>query len=229
LDRPDPQIRLKDYEAALAFYLSDRCRYIDRLVFVDNSNSDISSLRELSQNAKKEVEFLSFDGLDHPPQCGRTYGEFKLIDYAINHSRLLAGMSACDTFWKVTGRYRVVNLDRLIATAPERFDIYVDLRSRRSWCDLRTYACSIHGYKHVFYGHYQELNETVVGTPEVYLYGKIRRLCGEGDSGIVPRFRKVPRVEGICAFRNYEYMKGKYRIIYWCRVLLNSVAPWLDA
>jgi hypothetical protein len=54
--------------------------------------------------------------------------------------------------WKVTGRLRVLNLEKLIATAPERYDFYCDLRSvpligerlgGNHWMELRTFSCTV--------------------------------------------------------------------------------------
>jgi hypothetical protein len=38
---------------------------------------------------KHRVVFVVFDGWDHPPEYGRGYGEFRLIDHAMGHSRRL--------------------------------------------------------------------------------------------------------------------------------------------
>ena len=91
LDRTDPALRMKDYCEALDFYLSKKSRLIDRIVFVENSHSDLSPLQRLAENNRgsKQVEFVSFYGLDYPPEYIRGYGEFKLLDYAFHNSRLL--------------------------------------------------------------------------------------------------------------------------------------------
>ncbi|HEX5245081.1 MAG TPA: hypothetical protein VFW23_17615, partial [Tepidisphaeraceae bacterium] len=87
----DPAVRLAEYDSALSFYCGLLGRGIDQIVFAENSEAELEPLRnrvaELGHFAG--VEFLSFNGLDYPPQFGRGYGEFKLIDYAMAHSRFL--------------------------------------------------------------------------------------------------------------------------------------------
>ena len=41
--RNDPDERMKDYAEALKYDLSDRCRLIDRIVFIDNSGQPESA------------------------------------------------------------------------------------------------------------------------------------------------------------------------------------------
>jgi len=40
------------------------------------------------------VELISHFGLDHPAHHGRDYGEFKLVDQAMQHSALIAAQGA---------------------------------------------------------------------------------------------------------------------------------------
>src|SRR4051812_36686201 len=91
LARTDPGARLRDYLWAFDFYVNLPNKVIGRIVFVENSGGDLSELRRLAeQHPEKEIEFISFFGLDYPPEYGRGYGEFKLIDHAFDHSELLA-------------------------------------------------------------------------------------------------------------------------------------------
>jgi hypothetical protein len=91
LQRIDPHVRLQDYEKALKFYLSLMNRCIDSIIFAENSNSDVSVLQAIVDQAgvNEQVEFIVFDGLDYPPSYSRAYGEFKLIDYVMNNSQLI--------------------------------------------------------------------------------------------------------------------------------------------
>ena len=136
--RNDPAERLKDYAEALKFYLSDRCRWIDRIVFIDNSAADLGMLERLAaQHAgAKQVEFVSFYGLDYPVDYTKGYGEFKLLDHGFENAPLLRQMAEHDKWWKVTGRYRATNLDRLVRTAPRNYDLYADFRWRKRRVDV---------------------------------------------------------------------------------------------
>ncbi|MCX7020416.1 MAG: hypothetical protein NTY46_15790 [Candidatus Sumerlaeota bacterium] len=53
------------------------------------------------------------------PQYGRTYGEFRLFDHALTHSKLLAGIEPESRIWKITGRCKISNLENACDPFPE--------------------------------------------------------------------------------------------------------------
>ena len=57
LVRTDPVARLKDYERALDFYLNFIDRPLHSVIFVENSDSDVTSLRNMveARNLTKNV------------------------------------------------------------------------------------------------------------------------------------------------------------------------------
>jgi hypothetical protein len=123
LGRKDPALRRKDYEDALWFYgrLVGQC--IDQIVFVENSESDLSSLKAIAEqlNIVDKIEFISFAGLDYPQMYGRGYGELFLLDHAMANSRFIRECDADTPIWKMTGRYIVLNLAKLIQkTLPQK-------------------------------------------------------------------------------------------------------------
>jgi hypothetical protein len=70
LARTDATLRLRDYEDAIEHHLAELSRgVVDRLVFTENSASDVSSLvdRVDRRGLREKVEFIVFDGLDYPP------------------------------------------------------------------------------------------------------------------------------------------------------------------
>ena len=88
LARTDPATRLKDYDDALGFYLGLIDRPLHGIVFVENSDSDVSSLRQLvaSRGLTERVEFLCNYGVHLYSEKGRAHGEFKLLDHAMTAS-----------------------------------------------------------------------------------------------------------------------------------------------
>jgi hypothetical protein len=83
LVRKEPQIRLADYCETLRFYLGVSSRFIDRSIFLENSDSDLRPIKELVETVKhdKNVEIISFhNGNDYPPEFGKGYGEFRMIN-----------------------------------------------------------------------------------------------------------------------------------------------------
>jgi hypothetical protein len=229
LARTDPALRLRDYEEALGFYLALIGNGLDAIVFGENSNSDLGSLRRLVEQTGHEerVEFVSFYGLDHPASYGRGYGEFKLIDHVIRHSRILVEEQATGTVWKATGRYIIRNLRLLLARQPGPFALYCNLRNwPQRWADLYLLAWTDEGYRAVISGLYHELNEELLrGSPEVRFRDLVESVAT--TLPIVPRFNVTPRVEGVRGRDNHTYSLGSHLPKYYLRSSLCRLASWL--
>jgi len=235
LARRDPEVRLNDYCDALAFYLDVPSQYIDRILFIDNSASDVTALHRVADGRRhgKRVEIVSFNGNDHPHAYGKCYGEFKLMDYGLAQATFLR---PGDTLWKVTGRLRVLNIHRLVASEPRGCAVYCDLRhvplpqdwlraSGRQWMDPRLFACTVEAYDRLFRGRYPELRTDLVGIPERTLFQMM--IEARHREYIVPRFRIQPAYAGHGARRNIDYNRGAYRYKHLFRAAVRRVAPWL--
>jgi hypothetical protein len=227
LVRSDPAVRLNDYQQALGFYVSLLGTVLDKIVFVDNSGAELDELKAVAHGVDRDVEFLSFEGMNHPPAFGRGYAEFKLLDYAMEHARTVCTAPHGARFWKVTGRYRVRNLPAIVRRAPPSFTVYVDLRRYPvPWFDTRIMAWTHEGYRTVFRGIYEELREDLLGAPaEERLYPML--LAHVGRPGIVPRFTIQPRVEGTRGFDNRNYHTGINLLKYYIRRVTRRLVPSL--
>jgi hypothetical protein len=194
----DPRQRLKDYIHALKFYCKLPRSVVAKVVFVENSASDLSPLEEAvaKANASEFVEFVSFDGLNYPSQYGRAYGELKLVDYGVQHSTAIGGAKPTDVLWKVTGRYRILNIASLIRSAPANFDLYCDLRDWPTrWMDMRIFACTVSAHQALLKDMYTRLREDVIKVaPEQHMHPLIEELAK--SDRVVTRFRREPRVDG---------------------------------
>jgi len=95
LRRSDPALRLQDYSKSLEFYITLLDANVDFIIFCDNSSSDISTLKQAASKKghKDRVEFISFEGLNYPPDYDRAYGEFILIEYVMEHSDIVLNRS----------------------------------------------------------------------------------------------------------------------------------------
>jgi hypothetical protein len=121
---------------------------------MENSGSDLGPLRKLVDSVphSKQIEFFQFVS-DCDPALGKGYSEFHMLDRVVAKSELL---QESDRLWKVTGRLKVLNIDRMMATAPIGFSCYCDLRSEplighslggNYWMETRLFACSLPGYQ----------------------------------------------------------------------------------
>jgi hypothetical protein len=152
--RSDPKVRLQDYIEALDFCLQIPDEAIGAIVFVENSTSDLSELRRIAgKNSAAEVGFVGFNGLDYPTAYGRAFGEFSLTDYAFEHSEPINCLRPDDRLWKATGRWRMLNIEEMVAHAPKAYDLFCDLRDwPRGFMELRVYSATKDGYRRLLQG-----------------------------------------------------------------------------
>jgi len=228
LARRDVAVRLQDYLEAFDFYLQELAHgAFDALVLCENSGFDLAPFADRASNAglQDRVELIGHRGLDHPAQHGRGYGEFKLVDHAMRHSRLIAGLGADVQVWKVTGRYKVRNLARLIASQPEHADLYCHCRNVPTpWLDMYLMRWNRRAYAELIQGLYHQLrqDETPVSAER-----RFRDIIDRTSSRlrIVRRFAHVPRIDGVRGFdaRPYGAMWRKHL----ARVMANRLVPWI--
>jgi hypothetical protein len=210
LVRTDPKLRLHDYQASLAFYVDLLGSCFDAIVFAENSNSNIAPLVAACPTGRHsdKMEFISFYGLDYPPAYGRGYGDFQLVDYAMENSKLLLPQ---DVIWKVTGRYIIKNIQSVIKSRPSTADIYCHMRNYPyRLCELYLLAWTRRGYETVIKGIYPKLRNDIIPNTHTIEETLFRGLVDHsfGSITIVPRFNVVPVVQGVRGWDNSLYSKS---------------------
>jgi hypothetical protein len=228
LARRDTALRLQDYLQAFDFYLAQLQRgSFDALVLCENSGFDLApfAAKALQAGLQDRVELIGHYGLDHPSRHGRGYGEFKLVDHAMQHSLLIAGLGAQVRVWKVTGRYKVHNLPRLIAGQPQHADLYCHCRNfPMPWLDMYLMRWNHRAYDALIHGVYHRLRQDDTPTSAEQHF----RALVDGAPGalqVVRRFAQVPRIDGVRGFDNRAY--GAMWRKHLARVMAQRVAPWL--
>jgi len=228
LARRDTALRLQDYLHAFDFYLGLLAKgSFGALVLCENSGFDLAPFAAKARQAglQDRVELISHFGLDHPARYGRGYGEFKLVDHAMQHSALIATQGAHLRLWKVTGRYQVHNLPRLIASQPQHADLYCHCRNFPiPWMDMYLMRWNRRAYDALIHGVYRRLRQDDTPTSAEQHF---RALIDSHAGGlhIVRRFRQVPHVEGVRGFDNGVYQAMRHKWL--ARALAQRVAPWL--
>ena len=202
-------------------------------MIADNSNSDVSDLREMGERLGqgKEVHVLSFAGLDHPASYGRVTGGLKLMDRLIDEFEPVAKLPPGSIVWKGTGRYKLLNVAKMIRKSPEPFDLYFDQRVWPvRWFDMRFFAFSLAGYRRILRGRYRDLREDLAPdrqSPGVTLSEmELRKLMVPhlNGEGVVPRFNVEPVVSGLRGFDGSSYLEPKSRAKHWLRKVARAVA-----
>src|ERR1700677_691961 len=224
LARTDPVARLKDYDDALGFYLDLIDRPLHGIILVENSDSDVTTLRRLvaSRGLTDRVEFLCNYGVHLYAEKGRAHGEFKLLDYAMTTSIMVIEAGVNHVVWKITGRYMVKNLASIIASAPRGFDAYVDMKDHpRRWMDMRLMAWTSTGYDRIFRGVADDLDSK---THEMHMRDYLpKRARG---ARLVSRFYKEPFIDGVRGWDNGNYSKGTELLKCYVRSVGRVLAPW---
>ncbi len=227
LARTDVQQRLNDYLRALAFYLDELARgTFDRLVFADNSASDVGALRELvaQRGLGAQVEILSFDGLDHPAHYGRGYGEFKLLDYVMQHAQLLQDLPPEAPVWKVTGRYILRNVAAVLASMPPQVELYCHCRNwPQRWVDLYVLGWQHQAYAQFLRGLYTQLREDVAPVSAEYHFRNAVD-AAVGRLRIQRRFKVVCVLDGYRGVDNRNYAQDGAKLLL--RRWAAKLAPW---
>ncbi len=109
----DPLVRERQYVDSILYYL--RSPVLSAIIVCDNSGFDFSTnakLVEVAAESGKRTEFLYFiSDKDRIAERGKGYGEGEILAHVFRESRLLADAEA--SFFKVTGRLLVLNLDTI--------------------------------------------------------------------------------------------------------------------
>jgi hypothetical protein len=208
LARTDPKLRLQDYQKALVFYSPLIGTCFDAIVFAENSGSDLSALASsIKDPGAHAVEFISFYGLDFPPSHGRGYGEFRLVDFAIEHSKIIGEN---DIIWKVTGRYIIENIHKIVRSRPNGADLYCHMRNHPyRLCELYLLSWNSRAYNRVIKGIYPKLRSDIVPgkfSIDETLFRKEIDQAADRIS-VVPRFRDIPVISGVRGHDNRDYSK----------------------
>jgi len=236
--RFDPDIRRRDYEQALRFYLGLGKGVIDGILFCENSDADLASLEAIAKTENLDripVHFVRALS-DCPPDYGKGHAELTLMDTA--YEQAIKDQLETTRYWKITGRLIIRNIAALIRTAPAKFDLYIDLRlvpgvlrglGMDKWADTRIIGFTPEGYrKHILD------KRQIVGTPghvfvveealfPVYLDG-----WKKGEA-IVPRFAVQPVMIGVGAESNKDYNDLPSRLKNLARRFTRRFVPslWL--
>jgi len=134
--RLDPRVRIKDYQNSLKFWLLNPDERLNKILFIENSGYDLSSIRALIETYNiynKEVEILQCDKNYIPEGFHYGYAELSMIDYALENSCLLKNSHY---FIKVTGRLVFNDLSRLLDHLSYDYLFSVDFRNNTLFVKL---------------------------------------------------------------------------------------------
>lgn len=231
--------REDQYIDTLKFYVAQKC--IPKILFVDNSNWDLSRMKAAINNDPK-VEWISFDGNSFPREWGKGYGEFLLLDRAIEH----ISANGEKYMVKVTGRFPILNIETMIKEFQSRknLQLAIDVVNHKLYSSLglkwaqsgkaRTiiYAVTCDFYKAHLLGHYKDIPSKFNGAEGLMnnVWNKTKN-----EIGVYPRFKHEPELAGCAGAINYAWItcnnysgfgaRCKRMIMRICRIILPNL--WL--
>jgi len=130
--------RQKQYVDAIHYYINNTDY---RIVFCENSNTDISPL---FKNEQGRLEILTFAG-NQDKQRGKGYGETEIIEYALHQSSFI--QDACIII-KITGRLIVTNICQILKSLNYKHDFVTCLfHSNLKFADSRIICGTTSFYK----------------------------------------------------------------------------------
>jgi hypothetical protein len=224
----DPEERYKEYITAFEFYLNKMSQGIDGLLFIENSGADISEFREIASRREfyNRVECLSFLDRESASGHGRAYGEFRIIDYAMRASSFVREYNRA-IVWKVSGRYKIINIERLISSTPKNCDFVCNCRNLPiRWVDMYLIGWNRRGYEACIDGVYSLLDEEKIRVPPEIVW-RDRVDAAARHLRVVRRFRVVPIISGRRGFDGTEYDGLRYRLKTRARAFALRFLPFL--
>lgn len=215
--------RRNEYAKAFEFYASLGC--FDTILFCENSDYDLSFVREIADGKPGKFLFHSYASTVEPER-GKGRMEMELIDRAMEI--LSPHLADGEPVWKVTGRLIVPNMADLVATQPAGFDLYADFRSvplvkfgGNNWVDMRSFAFSKAGHARFL----QEKWPASWMVVEKWLFAEARPSV-DGKT-VVPRLRRQPLLQGVSGGTGANYDSLPYKLKTLARQIGRRVAPGL--
>jgi hypothetical protein len=128
--------RKAQYIDAIRFYLASAGVPV---LFVENSGNDLSG-EFPTEISEKKLEIVTFRGNDYDKTRGKGYGEMMIIEEAIRSSSFF---QQADFIFKVTGRYKVLNVRSYVGHYDEKRDtaaLMVNLQPDLALADSRFFG-----------------------------------------------------------------------------------------
>ncbi|MDP1699412.1 MAG: hypothetical protein Q8L53_00425 [Aestuariivirga sp.] len=225
LVRKDPELRLADYKASFEFQINLlKSDTIDAIVYADNSGFPLDHLKNICEKAgvSDRVEFISYKS-DALPSLGRYFLEINLIGRAIAVSKLLSADVPL-RIWKLTGRYIVTNIGKIIREAPD-CDLYINCRNHpEPWADFYLAAFTMRGYTEILAKDPEKYRDTIVGERILREIIDTKSFLG---CKIVKRFTRVPWIFGVRGLDGVQYSSFSGTMKYYIRIAANRIMPSL--
>lgn len=154
----DSKQRYEQYITSISFYIEKSL--FKSIVFCENSNCAYppnSGLKELAKKFSKNFEWICFSGdKEEVLNKGKGYGEGEIIEYALEHSKILIQAS---WFIKTTGRIIVKNVNKIVPKLKLNMNYFNFDLFRTCGIDTRFYCCTVELYKKYLLSAYRRCSD----------------------------------------------------------------------
>ena len=212
--------RMKMYTSTLQYY-ADTIGKQYPIVFVENSDVSLSFWSKLFEN-KLDLEVLQFcskksfasEGFDK--EKGKGYNEFLMIKKGVQASEKLKN---CTHFLKITGRYSMLNIRKIIKEIEDRADdklFFADIKDTKiyqligrkntdsgRWADSRYFVAEIAFYKNQMLDFYQQMDDIKGRNAESCLFDLYE--ANKDNERFLFRYRNQVQFDGQCGLVTSHY------------------------
>ena len=210
----DANERQEQYVHAIRYYLKEtNCK----IIFCENSNTDISTLFETDRN-KERLEFLTFCG-NQDKQRGKGYGEAEIIEYALHHSTFIQD-DCCIT--KITGRLIINNIRPIVDSFKHKYDFVTCLfHSDLKFSDSRIFCATPPFYRELLN------NKSMINDNEEVFFEHVLCFSVLNSSIRYIPFTEEPMITGISGTTGESYVAQqtdiKHQLHYKCYSLTQQL------
>ena len=159
LVRLSPKIRLEDYKKSFNFWINNN--YVNKIIFIENSNSDLSYFKDISNNIKdKEIEIISSNSNNtFEKNLGKGYGQYLCLKEIFDISEIAKNTNY---FVDVTGRHSIKNFESIIKDIKKNnADIYLNLTDNLKFTDANIYGGSKKFFTNYLLPEIKKTNDTL--------------------------------------------------------------------
>ena len=211
------------YASTLRYYVKSIGRK-HPIIVLENSDYNLKDIkREFAD--KLDIEFIQFapvGELPFNPAKGKSYNEYLMIREGVLRSEKLKN---CTHFMKITGRYAMLNINKVIAEVEKRASdkvfmgdvkdtgIYELIGSKNfgKWGDSRYWVFSIDYYKTNMLDCYMEMDDSKWGMWAEDFFLNMSRMYRK-DNRFIFRFKTQVLFNGITGMRtSADLAAGRYR------------------
>lgn len=202
----DVSVRLNQYHTAIIKWLKKS--NFSKIIFIENSGYpfDYKQYEMIADKLGKKFEYISADSfVDETIKYGKSYGEIKIINEAIEKSQLLKDETY---FYKCTGRLFIRNCNSLLREKHCKETVFTGVPDDK-WAFTWFFKVNKDFYEKHLSQAFNEVND-YQGIFMEHIYYKV--LSSHLDE--IELFRKYPNVTGVSAGTNSKYHSGLIRYFF---------------